>query len=71
MKKDILSDHNKFADDLQNEIYRKMSGEDKLELTCSLYWSARALKVAALRERYPDWSEERILKEVRKIFLYA
>lgn len=71
MKKNIANDNSTFVEDLQNDIYRNMSGEDKLMLSCSLYWSARSLKEAALRVQYPDWSEERILQEVRKIFLYA
>ena len=35
----------------------------------ALYWSARNLKAAALRHQHPDWSEEKIQKTVREIFL--
>ena len=71
MQNIFISNHSTFINALQNDIYRKMSGTDKLMLSCSLYWSARSLKIAALRKQHPHWSEVRILKEARRIFLYA
>jgi len=58
-------------DDIQSQIMAKMSAEKKLELSLRLYYSARRLKTAHLRNLYPDWSEEKIQEEVRRIFLYA
>ncbi|MDM8515635.1 hypothetical protein QUF76_05500 [Desulfobacterales bacterium HSG16] len=48
-----------------------MSPEDKLNMSLSLYWSARKLKAAALKSQHPDWSEEEIENKVKEIFMYA
>lgn len=56
---------------VQQEIFRNMSPEDKLNMSLSLYWSARKLKAAALKSQYPGWSEEKIEKKVKEIFMYA
>jgi hypothetical protein len=55
----------------QIEILRAMPGERRLRLAERLYWSARKLKSAGLRAQHPDWSEERLSAEVRRIFLDA
>ena len=57
--------------DIEKKIFRAMSAEKKLELSLNLYYSARQLKEAALKKRFPNWSQERIDKEIREIFLYA
>ncbi len=44
---------------------------DKLRIIEGMYWEARELKVAALRALRPDWSEERIQAEGRRIFTCA
>jgi hypothetical protein len=53
------------------QTLRRLTGQQKLEAAFALYWSARRLKAAALREQHPDWTEERILEKVREIFLHA
>lgn len=55
----------------QIQILRAMPGERRLKLAEQLYWSARKLKAAGLRAQHPDWTEEQIKAEVRRIFLYA
>jgi hypothetical protein len=50
---------------------RRMSGEDKIRTAFRLYWSARKLKAAALREQHPDWTEEEVQQRVKDIFLHA
>lgn len=50
---------------------RRMTGEEKLAAASAIYWSARRLKAAALREQHPDWTEERIEQKVSEIFLHA
>ncbi len=50
---------------------RRMTGPQKLEAAFALYWAARRLKAAALRERHPEWTEERVQQEVKEIFLRA
>jgi hypothetical protein len=52
-------------------VLRRMSGEEKWRAAFRLYWSARRLKEAALRERYPDWTEEQVRQRVKEIFLHA
>jgi len=56
------------GDDLQKEIFRKMTGGQKLRLAMRLYWSARRLKAGWLRQQHPDWSEERVEAEVTQVF---
>lgn len=51
------------------ETLRRMSGEQKLKTAFQLYWGARRLKAARLRQEHPDWSEEQA--RVRDIFMYA
>jgi len=55
----------------QFAILRAMSGEQRLKLAEQMFWSARKLKAAGVRSQHPDWSEERIIAEVNRIFLHA
>ncbi|MFC1567480.1 hypothetical protein ACFL3R_01415 [Thermodesulfobacteriota bacterium] len=48
-----------------------MTPEQKLRIALKLYNTARKFKVAGLRKQHPDWSEEKIRRKVREIFLYA
>ena len=50
---------------------RRMTGEQKLRTAFGLYWSARKLKAARLREQHPDWSEEQVQQRVKEIFMHA
>jgi len=50
---------------------RRMTGEQKWHAAFRLYWGARMLKAAALREQHPDWSAEQIEQKVKEIFLHA
>ena len=50
---------------------RAMPGERRLRLAEKLYWSARKMKAAGLRHQHPDWPEDRIVAEVRMLFLNA
>ena len=53
------------------ESLRRLSGEQKLRTSFSLYWDARRLKAARLREQHPDWTEAQIEQRVKEIFMYA
>lgn len=55
----------------QIEILRAMPGERRLRLAERLYWSARKMKSAGLRALHPDWPEDRLRAEVRRIFGHA
>ncbi|MGD8649925.1 MAG: hypothetical protein PVJ77_25545 [Desulfobacterales bacterium] len=55
----------------QKKIYQLMTAAQKLDISLKLYYSAKALKAAAIKEQHPDWNEEKINKKVNEIFLYA
>lgn len=57
--------------EIQINIYRNMTAEQKLRIANRLYWNARALKAAWLRHKHPHWPEEKVQEEVKKAFLYA
>ena len=50
------------------ELRRKMTGQQKLATAGAMYLAAREFKAAALRSFHPDWSEEQVWDEVRRIF---
>jgi hypothetical protein len=50
---------------------RGLSGDQKLRTAAMLYWSARKIKAARLRELHPDWTEDQVQEKVRRIFLHA
>lgn len=55
----------------QFAIYRKMPGERRLKLAEDMFWSAREMKTAGVRNQHSDWPEEKIIAEVNRIFLNA
>ena len=50
---------------------RKLSGAEKLRTAAMLYWGARRIKAARLRELHPDWTERQVEDKVKDIFLHA
>ncbi|MBN8536572.1 MAG: hypothetical protein J0M15_05930 [Deltaproteobacteria bacterium] len=61
----------KKEESVQLEIYSKMSYAQKWKEFHKLREAAWVLKTAGIRAIHPDWSEEQVQAEVRKIFLYA
>lgn len=55
----------------QIEILRKMTLERRWRTAYDLYWTVRRHKTAFLRGQHPDWSEDRLKDEIRRIFLNA
>ena len=53
------------------ESLRRMTGEQKLRTAMALYWSARKLKAARIREQHPTWTEEQVQQRVKEIFTHA
>jgi hypothetical protein len=43
----------------------------KLRAALRLYWSARRLKAAALRQQHPEWNPAQIEQATREAFRYA
>ncbi|WP_395736632.1 hypothetical protein [Prosthecobacter sp.] len=50
---------------------QRMTGAEKLRTASDLYWGARDIKAARLRQQHPDWTEEQVQQKVKKIFMHA
>jgi hypothetical protein len=55
----------------QVKIFKAMPASKKLEIAATFYFSARHLKTQALKQRHPDWSESRLRREVKELFIRA
>ena len=66
-----MAEHEKKALEIQREIYRRMTPEEKLRIAFKMNLEARELKAAWLKQQHPDWSQEQIDNKVREIFLHA
>jgi hypothetical protein len=55
----------------QIKALRKMSLERRAEVAFGFIRSIRRLKTAALRAQHPDWSEEQVAAELRRLTLHA
>ena len=53
------------------QTLRRLSGRRKLQTSFSLYWEARRLKAARLREQHPEWTDAQIEQRVKEIFMHA
>jgi len=52
----------------QIAIWRAMTGEQRLALAARLYRSAWKLKASMVRAQHPEWSEDQIKAELRRVF---
>ena len=59
------------AEKIQIEDYRKMTAAQKWQEFYRLREIAWQIKAAAIRAKNPNWTEQDVVSEVRKIFLYA
>ena len=50
---------------------RAMTGQKRLKVAEQMFWMARELKAAGVRQRHPDWSEAEVTAEVNRIFLHG
>jgi hypothetical protein len=55
----------------QFQAFRRMPPARRLALAEQLYWTARELKAAWLRQQHANWSEAHVQREVTRIFLHA
>jgi|SRR2546430_4576831 len=55
----------------QIEILRRMTPEQRWQAAHRLHWTMRRHKAAFLQSQHPDWSEQRVDDEVRRIFSNA
>jgi hypothetical protein len=55
----------------QVEILRRLTPEQRWRAAHQLYWTMRHHKLAFLRSQHPDWSDQDLLAETRRIFANA
>ena len=55
----------------QREIIAGMTVEQKLNASMALFHSAWQLKYAAIRQFYPELSDDEVCTKVKEAFLYA
>lgn len=51
-------------DDIQADILRRKSPDERLRLSCEMWEFAREVVTAAVRERHPDWDVQLQRREV-------
>ena len=59
------------ARQIQIEIYKKMSSEDKWRRMQELWKTAWQVKQAGIKMLHPDWTQEQVEEKVRDIFIHA
>ena len=60
--------HTRRAEQLQEDLIRKMSPGRRLEAALSLYSTAWEMKKGGLRAIHPEWTESQIAVATRRIF---
>ena len=55
----------------QQNILQRMTPAQRWSAARRLYWTMRRHKTAFLKSQHPEWSDEHIETEVRRLFLYA
>jgi len=55
----------------QIDVLKQMTPEQRWQAASQLYWTVRKHKAAFLRSQHPDWGDEEIEAEIRRIFLRA
>jgi hypothetical protein len=55
------------AQRVQFEVYRRMSGEQRLMLAFEMSSFARELARAGIRRSHPDWEEAQIARELLRL----
>jgi hypothetical protein len=55
------------AEALQLEILRRMDGASRLRLAMEMSLTARALALAGIRQRHPDYSERELTKALLRL----
>lgn len=55
----------------QIKAFRAMTPQQKVEMVAKLWYAAREMKAAYLRDIHPDWSEAEVQEAVRQYCLRA
>lgn len=61
--------HVRAAEKFQEDLIRRMTPGQRLQIAQELYDTAWQIKEAGLRRQYPDWSDDAIRAKCRRIFL--
>jgi len=64
-----MPDHLRKAEEIQNDLIRKMSPARRLKTALSLYKTAWEIKKSGLRSMHPDWTEGALEARTRRIFV--
>ena len=59
-----MSDTSPTAQAIQDEIHRRMTGEERLKLAFEMSEMARGFALARLRKEHPDWTEWEFKREL-------
>lgn len=65
------AEHLQKGEEIRQEIYRKMSFEQKLDIFFDMYRAAWKLKYEWLKKQHPDWTHEQVDAKTDEIFFYA
>lgn len=65
----MLADEQPGADQIR--ILRTLTPEQRWRASQGMYWSVRRLKAAYLQNLHPEWSQQQLEGEVRRLFLCA
>jgi hypothetical protein len=55
----------------QIALLQRMTPGQRWDAAHRLYWTMRRHKAAFLQSQHPDWTEEQVTNEVRRIFSHA
>ena len=55
----------------QIALLRRMTPGQRWDAAHQLYWTMRRHKAAFLQSQHPDWTEQQVTNEVRRIFSHA
>jgi hypothetical protein len=65
-----VSDTTPAAQAVQDEIHRKMSGEQRVILAFEMSMFVREIARAGIQQQHPDWPQDRVVRELlRRAFL--
>jgi hypothetical protein len=62
-----ISDTSPEAAEVQLEIFRRMTGEQRLKLALEMSDFARGVSMSRIREEHPDWSDWEVKRELLRI----
>jgi hypothetical protein len=64
-----MSSHQLKAEEIQNDLIRKMSPARRLETAFSLFKTACDIKKSGLRSLHPEWTETALEARTRRVFV--